>query len=81
MLLSQMCSKMAESLFLHWEGGLDTGLAKGPEAALDRGITSKSGGGDTLTKVELNSLVQLGDVHPSSWLKSNCWRSGVMAVG
>ena len=43
--------------------------------------TSKGGGGDTLTKVEQNSLVQLGDVHPSSRLKSNCWRWGGMAVG
>ena len=82
MLLSQMCGKMAESFFLHWEGGLDTtGLAEGPEAALGRGITSKGGRGNTFAKVELNSLVQLGDVHPSSWLKSNCWRSGGIAVG
>ena len=58
-----------------------TCLAEGLEAVLGRGITSKGGGGNTLAKVELNSLVQLGDVHHSSWLKSNCWRSGGIAVG
>ena len=61
-----------ESLVLLEKG---TGLAEGPEMALGRGVTS-----DTLSKVELNSLIQLGDFHPSSQLKSNCWRSGEMAV-